>query len=117
MKETYKTARVHKWKLLDKMKCGFSIGNHIFIGYTASDFLIKHEYGHTLQYKKLGGWKFFTTVQVPSFLWFWKRHRLEKGYMKKGLTQYDAIQMVNVDLGNYYSKPVEHEANILGGNY
>ena len=58
--------------------------------------LVKHEYGHKLQRKKLGFFKYIGKIFVPSFLC----HKL---MLKKKLPY------------SYYSLPFEYEADILGG--
>lgn len=58
--------------------------------------LVKHEYGHKLQRKRLGFFKYIGKVFIPSFLC----HKL----MLKNKLPY-----------SYYSLPWEYEADSLGG--
>ena len=116
MVEKYKNCKVYRFHLLDKLFAGFNIGNKIFLGTEASEFLLKHEYGHTVQSKNLGIVRFNLDVQIPSLIWYWKRKIKEKNYMNEGYSHYEAWTMVNDDFGDYFAKPFENQANKLGGN-
>ena len=75
---------------------GLSIGM-IFLGNKAKDQnLVKHEYGHRLQLKKLGVIRYIREVLIPSVKSFFVN--------KKGGLEQD-----------YYSLPWEAEADLLGG--
>lgn len=85
---TYKDAQVYSWNIAG----GMSLGKHIFLPFRELDpntfavqIHIKHEYGHTLQSKRLG-WLYLLVIALPSFLWCWlgKEHR-----RKTGKTYYD----------------------------
>lgn len=50
-----------------KMRGGISLGRYIIINQWSSEKTVKHEYGHTLQSKKLG-WLYLLLVGLPSIL-------------------------------------------------
>lgn len=50
-----------------KMSGGISLGRYIIINQWSSEKTVKHEYGHTLQSKKLG-WFYLLLVGLPSIL-------------------------------------------------
>jgi hypothetical protein len=71
----YKSARVAVWYF----ECGVSFGNYIFIPIWAQLFdkdYVKHEYGHSLQSKKLG-WLYVFIIFLPSMIWnrFFEKYR------------------------------------------
>ena len=82
------------------IKSGSFSGAYLFfiwIGKKVTDVnLVKHEYGHKLQRKKLGFCKYIGKIFIPSFLC----HKL----MLKNKLPY-----------SYYSLPWEYEADSLGG--
>lgn len=51
-----------------KMGGGISLGRYIIINQWSSEKTVKHEYGHTLQSKRLG-WFYLLFVGLPSILW------------------------------------------------
>lgn len=63
----------------------------ICTGISATD--VRHEYGHFLQYQKIGVVKYTIGVGVPSLICFWS----------------------GVDYGTYYSLPWEYGAELYGG--
>lgn len=50
-----------------KMSGGISLGRYIIINQWSTEKTVKHEYGHTLQSKKLG-WLYLLLVGLPSIL-------------------------------------------------
>ena len=50
-----------------KMGGGISLGRYIIINQWSTEKTVKHEYGHTLQSKKLG-WFYLLLVDLPSIL-------------------------------------------------
>lgn len=74
-----------------------SLGNFIFVSYATDEETIKHEYGHTLQSKKLG-WLYLFIIGIPSIIWA----SCFEGYRKKH----------NI---SYYAFYTERWANKLGG--
>lgn len=79
--ETYNGAKVYTWHKLG----GLSLGNHIFIcgplfHTSYGKVMLKHEYGHTRQSKRLG-WFYLLVIGIPSFLCanWWQKHREKKG--------------------------------------
>lgn len=74
-----------------------SLGNFIFVSDVTNAKTIKHEYGHTLQSKKLG-WLYLFIIGIPSIIWA----SCFEGYRKKH----------NV---SYYAFYTERWANKLGG--
>ena len=77
----YNDAKIYRWK----WQGGLSLSTNIFIPFGAIDTLgktkweenyIKHEYGHTIQSKKLGLF-YLIIIGLPSFLWAWlgKKYR------------------------------------------
>ena len=93
----YKGARATAWN----KDTGVSLGKFIFVprraGRNADDFLLEHEYGHTLQSLILGPF-YLLFVGAPSILWnrlpFFARRRKRTGK-------------------SYYSAPFESSANRL----
>lgn len=72
--------------------------DYVFLSKQAqhSDYIIMHEYGHTIQSSYLG-WLYLIVIGLPSLLWaFLHDHFLRKIH--------------------YYSFPTESWANRLGGN-
>lgn len=72
-------AIVYKWNIPG----GMSLGKHIFV-YEPKDLsMVKHEYGHTLQSKKLG-WFYLLVIGLPSIIWAncfgWYRKKTGKSY-------------------------------------
>ena len=63
-KSTYKDANIYVWDRDD----GISLGSYIFVPRYANETFIKHEYGHTLQSKKLG-WLYLFVISIPSLIW------------------------------------------------
>lgn len=68
---TYKDAKIYTWKRND----GVSLGENIFVyikDYNPNNKLhvnfVNHEYGHTLQSKKLGPLYLFV-IGIPSLIW------------------------------------------------
>ena len=61
---TYKTIKVYVWNRND----GASLGNYIFIPLCADLEYVKHEYGHTVQSRKLG-WLYLLVIMTPSMIW------------------------------------------------
>lgn len=68
---TYKDATVYFWKAPG----GMSLGKYIFVPFkkinpksNAIMRFVKHEYGHTLQSKKLG-WLYLIVIGLPSLIW------------------------------------------------
>lgn len=51
-----------------KMKGGISLGRYIIINQWSTDKTLKHEYGHTIQSKRLG-WFYLLLVGLPSIVW------------------------------------------------
>ena len=47
---------------------GLSLGKYIFVNELASNFTIKHEYGHTKQSLILG-WLYLLVIGLPSLIW------------------------------------------------
>lgn len=96
----YKDANVAVWNICS----GASFGNFIFIPLWVmldtepdKENYIKHEYGHTLQSRKLG-WLYLLMIMAPSMIW----NALFEGYrQRKGI--------------DYYSFVTEKWANELGG--
>ncbi len=91
----------YKGKLVFRLPIGenaFSFGIIVLgTGISKTDYdTVKHEYGHTLQFEKLGFWGFTFQVAIPSV----------KGYL---LSTMDKLPI------NYYSQPWEYEADKLGG--
>lgn len=74
-----------------------SLGNFIFVSNATDETTIKHEYGHTLQSKKLG-WLYLFIIGIPSIIWA----SCFEGYRKKH----------NI---SYYAFYTERWANKLGG--
>lgn len=74
-----------------------SLGNFIFVSSATDETTIKHEYGHTLQSKKLG-WLYLFIIGIPSIIWA----SCFEGYRKKH----------NI---SYYAFYTERWANKLGG--
>lgn len=74
-----------------------SLGNFIFVSNATDEVTIKHEYGHTLQSKKLG-WLYLFIIGIPSIIWA----SCFEGYRKKH----------NI---SYYAFYTERWANKLGG--
>lgn len=74
-----------------------SLGNFIFVSNATGEETIKHEYGHTLQSKKLG-WLYLFIIGIPSIIWA----SCFEGYRKKH----------NI---SYYAFYTERWANKLGG--
>ena len=74
-----------------------SLGNFIFVSNATDEETIKHEYGHTLQSKKLG-WLYLFIIGMPSIIWA----SCFEGYRKKH----------NI---SYYAFYTERWANKLGG--
>lgn len=74
-----------------------SLGNFIFVSNATDEETIKHEYGHTLQSKKLG-WLYLFIIGIPSIIWA----SCFEGYRKKH----------NI---SYYAFYTEQWANKLGG--
>ena len=74
-----------------------SLGNFIFVSNVTDEETIKHEYGHTLQSKKLG-WLYLFIIGIPSIIWA----SCFEGYRKKH----------NI---SYYAFYTERWANKLGG--
>lgn len=74
-----------------------SLGNFIFVPNATDEETIKHEYGHTLQSKKLG-WLYLFIIGIPSIIWA----SCFEGYRKKH----------NI---SYYAFYTERWANKLGG--
>jgi hypothetical protein len=96
----HEDAEVRYWPLSGSI----SLGEHIFLDkyYEQSkierrDLTIKHEYGHTMQSRKLG-WFYLLVIGLPSIVWA----GAFKGYRKKN----------NV---SYYSFYTEKWADKLGG--
>lgn len=72
---TYKDITVYTWKF----KSGaMSLGPFIFVPFKERELLltyevqetIRHEYGHSLQSKRLG-WLYLLIIGIPSFVWAW----------------------------------------------
>ena len=57
---------------------GVSLGKYIFVDNPANLNMVKHEYGHRLQSKKLGP-IYLLVIGLPSFGWAW----FGNGYRKK----------------------------------
>lgn len=89
----FNDADVFHWDRRD----GISLGRYIFVPSFADGNYIKHEYGHTVQSKRLG-WLYFFVIGIPSLLWA----GCGKKYRKKH----------NV---SYYSFYTEAWADKLGG--
>lgn len=51
-----------------KMRGGISLGRYIIINQWSSEKTVKHEYGHTIQSKRLG-WFYLLLVGLPSIVW------------------------------------------------
>ena len=97
---TYNDTEVRYWA----MPGGISLGEHIFVNMyygkpeePALQRTIMHEYGHTLQSKKLG-WFYLLVIGIPSLIWA----GAFKGYRNKK----------NI---SYYSFYTEKWADKLGG--
>ena len=82
----YKDAVVYSWK----NGGGMSLGKYIFVPFPEAypmrygvEQFIKHEYGHTLQSKKLG-WLYLLVIGLPSLIWAqcfqWYRNKTSKSY-------------------------------------
>ena len=94
--DTYKGRKVHKIMPGD---AGFSFGD-IFLPQNADDTIydvmhLRHEYGHTVQFDKLGGIAYAGLVVVPSVTFY----------------MIDSLTDANIP---YYSLPWEFEADRLG---
>ena len=89
----YKDAVVFPWYRKD----GISLGKYIFVPPTVDLDYVKHEYGHTIQSKRLG-WLYLFVIGIPSIVWA----GCFKSYRKKH----------NV---SYYSFYTEKWADKLGG--
>lgn len=97
---TYKGAKVYSWNISG----GMSLGKYIFVPFTKKDLLtcerfqmIMHEYGHTLQSRKLG-WLYLIVIGLPSLIWAqcFQKYRDKTGK-------------------SYYAFYTERWANKLGG--
>ncbi|MBQ3291869.1 MAG: hypothetical protein IJH43_05800 [Mogibacterium sp.] len=90
----YKGAKVTVWN----KDSGISLGKFIFVPGTHDQFLLDHEFGHSVQSLILGP-AYFILVGAPSFLWnrlpYFRRLRKKTGR-------------------SYYSVPFEKSANKLG---
>lgn len=51
-----------------KMRGGISLGRYIIINQFATQKTLKHEYGHTIQSRRLG-WFYLLLVGLPSIVW------------------------------------------------
>ena len=76
---------------------GVCLGKHIFIGHTASAFVLHHEFGHYMQWCKLGP-AFYLLVGIPSLL-------------------HAALWVICGKRWKYYDFPVEREANRLASEF
>ena len=74
----------------------FSLGV-IFLGMECDENLLRHEYGHVVQLKKLGLTEYSGCVVVPSVLCFW------------------ATELGVLSPSNYFSYPWEYRADQYGG--
>ena len=63
MSETLYGTVIHRLPV----RWGLCLGRHIIVGYNASYRTLRHEYGHYLQYKKLGPLYWFI-IGIPSLL-------------------------------------------------
>ncbi|MEG1805742.1 MAG: hypothetical protein RR327_05060 [Clostridia bacterium] len=93
----FRGAKVFFWA----SKSGMSWCGSIYINSTSSQEMLRHEFGHTLQYKYLGFWRYVTDVAIPSLIGIYK-------YRKTARTYDDHII--------YEKIKSEAEANQLGGN-
>lgn len=76
---------------------GLSLGKYIFVNERASEYTIKHEYGHTKQSLILG-WLYLLVIGLPSLIWC----NCFENYRKKHKV-------------SYYSFYTESNADKLGG--
>ena len=74
----------------------FSLGI-IFLGIECDENLLRHEYGHVVQLKKLGLTEYSRCVVIPSVLCFW------------------ATELEVLSPSNYFSYPWEYQADQYGG--
>ena len=74
----YKDATVYYWKI----DGGLSLGKYIFLPCdpVLDHYLLKHEYGHTLQSKRLG-WLYLLVIGLPSLIWAscFRKYRAKTG--------------------------------------
>lgn len=91
---SYRGAKATAWDC-DK---GVSLGRFIFVPKNSSDFILDHEYGHTIQSLILGP-LYLPLIGAPSLAWnripYFERHRQKTGR-------------------SYYSVIFENTANLLG---
>ena len=78
----YLGARVHIWN----RSGGLSLGKYIFVPTNSNFDYVKHEYGHTLQSKRLG-WFYLLVIGLPSLVWA----GCFKSYRKKHNVSYYAF--------------------------
>ena len=89
---TYKDAKVYCWKIYG----GMSLGKYIFVPnyykFSPPENMhpsilrtIKHEYGHTMQSKRLG-WLYLLVIGAPSLIW---AQCFEWYWTKTGKSYYD----------------------------
>ena len=75
--EAYRDARILRTK---KMRGGISLGRYIIVDARQSDFIDRHEWGHTRQSRLLGPF-YLPVVGIPSLLWaVWWRPGRKKSY-------------------------------------
>ncbi|MBO5785850.1 MAG: hypothetical protein J6R45_00850 [Clostridia bacterium] len=91
----YKGAIITEWA----QGGGISLGLFVFVEQSPREFLVKHEYGHTLQSLMLGP-LYIAVIGIPSFIWanlpYFRKKRKAEGI-------------------SYYSLYCEKWANALGG--
>ena len=82
----YNEAKIYYWK----QQGGMSLSNNIFVPFekynqtTWQQNYIKHEYGHTIQSKRLG-LLYLLVIGLPSFLWAWLGDKYRE---KNGVSYY-----------------------------
>lgn len=89
----YEDAIVYRSK---RMYGGVSLGRYIFVNKFAGMKMVKHEYGHCMQSKRVG-WLYLLAIGIPSIVWCYLKG---KGYFKDR---------------SYYSFYTERSADKLGG--
>lgn len=91
----YKTFKVFYWEI---QHAGMSWCGSIYVPKNHSDEMIRHEYGHCLQYQTYGFWRFVFTISIASMF---------------GMVKY---KLKKITFEQYHQIKTEAEADKLGGN-
>ena len=86
-----------------EMVSGISLGNYIIMNRKDKEDGMRHEYGHSVQSRRLG-WLYLLIIGLPSLLW----NIIDRRVVEPRIGWERSCRL-------YYAMPWEHRADVLGG--